>query len=421
MYKTYANMARHLLFLYLGFLLCGYSGVECTTADEINRLIQNITGKYNSMIRPPYNNSETLHVQCGFALMSVNEFDAKSGVLDLTGAIMMIWTDDRLSWDPNYYSGITEILLNKQKVWYPKLLGINPAENLVEMGGDTSFLIRTYSTGRMLTSMGENIKVICTSDMTYFPFDVQTCEVRFATWSYLGHEVYLNSSNPQLDLTYYTKSNLWNLDSTRSENFEFGNDVGLIKFIISIRRKPLFFCMNMLGPFLILALLNPLVFLLPPSSGERVSYTVTVFLSFVLFLTVISDSMPESSTPVASVSYFLVATVVLSAGIIVSAILNLRFYDNDNSDRPPKWLFRLTDVLSLGFLRKCRCCKNKSTNEVEHMDNEKEHSEKCVFDAETEVNYVVIAKNIDKLSFVFCMVVLFVMTLAYIIIIATAP
>ena len=207
-------MAFHQLLLSLGFL-SGLSIVKCTTVDEIDRLIQNITHNYNTRIRPPYNNSETLYIQCFLALMSVNEFDAKSGVLDLTGAVMMNWMDYRLSWNPNDYSGIREILLTQNDVWHPKIYGINPAENLAVVGGDTSFLVRVYSTGLMFTGIGENVKVICTSDMTYFPFDVQTCEVRFAMWNYFGHEVYLNSSKSQFDLTYYTKSNIWNLDSTK--------------------------------------------------------------------------------------------------------------------------------------------------------------------------------------------------------------
>jgi hypothetical protein len=43
--------------------------------------------------------------------------------------------------------------------------------------------------------------------------------------------------------------------------------------------------------------LNPLVFLLPVESGERIGLSMTILLSYTIFLTLISDAIPASSNP----------------------------------------------------------------------------------------------------------------------------
>ncbi len=62
-----------------------------------------------------------------------------------------------------------------------------------------------------------------------------------------------------------------------------------------MRRKPLYYVMNIMLPCLMLSLLDLLVFCLPPESGEKVSLGITVLLSFSVFLLVIADNVPQTS------------------------------------------------------------------------------------------------------------------------------
>ena len=67
------------------------------------------------------------------------------------------------------------------------------------------------------------------------------------------------------------------------------------RFTIYMRRKPLYYVMNIMLPCLMLSLLDLLVFCLPPESGEKVSLGITVLLSFSVFLLVIADNVPQTS------------------------------------------------------------------------------------------------------------------------------
>jgi hypothetical protein len=52
----------------------------------------------------------------------------------------------------------------------------------------------------------------------------------------------------------------------------------------------------MIIPCLWLTILNLLVFLLPAESGDKISLGVTVFLSFSVFMLVISEKVPVAGT-----------------------------------------------------------------------------------------------------------------------------
>lgn len=57
-----------------------------------------------------------------------------------------------------------------------------------------------------------------------------------------------------------------------------------VTYHLELRRRTLFYLMNFILPCVLIAVLTLLVFLLPPESGERMSFGVTVLLSFTILL-----------------------------------------------------------------------------------------------------------------------------------------
>lgn len=100
--------------------------------------------------------------------------------------------------------------------------------------------------------------------------------------------------NASLDLSVYRENDLWQITSTAVVN---NTRVGSsnLQFIMYIRRMPFYYIMNIAIPILVLSLLSVTVFWLPPNSGEKVSLSVTVFLSFTVFSVLIVSNLPVSS------------------------------------------------------------------------------------------------------------------------------
>ena len=68
-----------------------------------------------------------------------------------------------------------------------------------------------------------------------------------------------------------------------------------VTFVITIKRKPMFYLYNLLFPCVMLSLIGMMVFLLPSESGEKASLAVTVLLAMTVFMQIIMGHVPATS------------------------------------------------------------------------------------------------------------------------------
>ena len=62
-----------------------------------------------------------------------------------------------------------------------------------------------------------------------------------------------------------------------------------------IRRRPLFYAVSLLLPSIFLMVVDIVGFYLPPDSGERVSFKITLLLGYSVFLIIVSDTLPATA------------------------------------------------------------------------------------------------------------------------------
>lgn len=62
-----------------------------------------------------------------------------------------------------------------------------------------------------------------------------------------------------------------------------------------IRRRPLFYAVSLLLPSIFLMVMDIVGFYLPPESGERVSFKITLLLGYSVFLIIVSDTLPATA------------------------------------------------------------------------------------------------------------------------------
>jgi hypothetical protein len=234
-----------------------------------------------------------------------------------------------------------------KEVWVPELILINPADESDTLGKKWQRVLFRH-TGRASWWPTDLFKSTCKIDVYRYPFDSQECVLIFSAWGYFFGQVKLTSSKKGIDLRRYVESSTWTLAKSQVRT---SDDSTTIEFVINLERKPDFVIVNVLLPLLFLSLLNALVFLLSPKSGERISYCITVLLSIAVFMTIVSDTLPNSSEPVPVISYKLMVDMVNSTLMTVVTILNLRvYYRNDKKD-VPRWLKQLYMFVS------CKCAK----------------------------------------------------------------
>ena len=78
---------------------------------------------------------------------------------------------------------------------------------------------------------------------------------------------------------------------------------------IKLIRRHLFYAVIFMLPNVLLYALSALVFLVPVESGEKISFSITILLAFVVSFGTISELLPASSLNFPIIAYFLGAAV----------------------------------------------------------------------------------------------------------------
>lgn len=119
-------------------------------------------------------------------------------------------------------------------------------------------------------------KSSCSIDITHFPFDTQTCHLKFGSWTYDGTNLDLHfyDNLEEVDVTDYVESNEWLLLSNPAKRnvmfYPCCKEPYLdLTFTLVIKRLGAFYLYILLIPCVLLSLLTLVVFWLPPESSAK--------------------------------------------------------------------------------------------------------------------------------------------------------
>ena len=351
-----------ILWLYLGNT-CIYAANR-TDAENILNFVFN---DYNREVQPYYD--KTLNVTLSFMLLSVLEFDEVAGILSTVSAIMLSWNDDRIRWNSSEYGQLDFMRIPISKLWYPELFCLTQADKL-ERIGDEKLWGRIEEDGNVGRVMGSLLKTSCTVDLTYFPYDEQVCKLQFSTWGYYSTEIYMKKGN--IFYQFYRENPRWGIIRFEMIEEKLGNDANFIVIDIAIKRRPQHFVVTTLAPIVMLMLMNPFVFVLPVESGERMSYTVTIFLSQVVFMTLVGQNMPNSAHPMPRISYFLLVSMVISILQTLATIALMTLTFSTTKWNKSLWLIKIASV--------CRCIDMPTARNGSSVEDTMQNQENEIVD-----------------------------------------
>ncbi|XP_076467613.1 neuronal acetylcholine receptor subunit beta-4-like [Babylonia areolata] len=247
----------------------------------------------------------------------------------------MSWTDRRLAWTIPAYN-FTKVFVYPQKyLWTPDITISNVVQTMQPLGFDQNYLYVTYS-GRIRWIVGGVYQTSCSIDVTFYPFDTQTCHIVFTTLVSSRYEISLVPGTPApSSLLHYSPSGSWELLSFNLSSADQGQVFSSVTFELRLKRRTTYYVIAILVPVLFLSLTATLVFALPADSGEKMGTCITVLLAFAVYLTIVSDQMPKTSMNTSILSVYLSVLLGKTAlGVVLSVwILNLHFRDDQRS--PP--------------------------------------------------------------------------------------
>lgn len=115
-----------------------------------------------------------------------------------------------------------------------------------------------------------------------------------------------------------------------------------ITFLITIRRKTLFYTVNLIIPCVGISFLTVLTFYLPSDSGEKVALCISILLSLTVFFLLLAELIPPTSLVVPLIGKYLLFTMILvTLSIVVTVtVLNIHFRSPLTHKMPP-WVRRV--------------------------------------------------------------------------------
>lgn len=183
-------------------------------------------------------------------------------------------------------------------------------------------------------------KSSCTIDVKYFPFDEQVCEMRFGSWTFDAQQVIIKREKPMVNLEDYLPSGTWDIISVPVEEAH-SKDTNRMELVyhFRIRRKTLFYTVNLIIPTVLISFLSIFVFYLPTDEGEKMTLCISILLALVVFLLLVSKILPPTSMVIPLISKYLIFTLMMNIVTILNTVIIINWnYRTPRTHNMPKWV-----------------------------------------------------------------------------------
>ncbi|KAG9355308.1 hypothetical protein JZ751_000146, partial [Albula glossodonta] len=308
-------------------------------ADTEERLVEHLLNPahYNKLIRPATNGSELVTVQLMVSLAQLISVHEREQIMTTNVWLTQEWQDYRLTWVPEEFDGMMKVRLPSKHIWLPDVVLYNNADGMYEVSFYSNAVVS--HDGSVFWLPPAIYKSACKIEVKHFPFDQQNCTLRFRSWTYDRTEIDLVLKADVASMDDFTPSGEWDiiaLPGRRNENPADSTYVD-ITYDFIIRRKPLFYTINLIIPCILITSLAILVFYLPSDCGEKMTLCISVLLALTVFLLLISKIVPPTSLDVPLVGKYLMFTMVLVTFSIVTSVcvLNVHHRSPTTHTMPP--------------------------------------------------------------------------------------
>lgn len=324
--------------------------IESISGPE-HKLYLDLFKSYNLDSRPVKNASHSVSVTFALGLNQLLDLDEKNQVLSTSVWIYEEWKDELLTWSPKDYDGQTALMIPSASIWLPDIFIFNTAgpnmNGFVNVNGSK---VSVRYDGKVRWMVPLMVASACAVDVTYFPYDRQSCEIKFGSWIYDIDQVNIRIDTDKPDLEHYVMNSEYVLENASLHRGVLDSSCcpgngrhPMVGLKVNLRRKSLYYDYIVIAPTIMLCVMTLASFLLPCDRGEKMNIGLTVFLTLYVLQLRIADNVPDTnSTPILGVFMLVVMTFNCVSLIMATIVMNIKKL-GDDSPCPvvPRWLFAL--------------------------------------------------------------------------------
>ena len=333
-------------------VLIAICGLRTSTANIVRKemvLHERLFENYNRNIVPRYNRSTPLQIFINCFLDEIVYLHETENSLRLHATFGIGWTDELLRWNVTEYDEIKYIHVPVDDVWLPDIILSNGMGESKQLPNTLQFVM-VFHNGTVFWWPGGQLDTKCQVNISKYPFDRQECSLFLRPWiSGAWEQVFRPSTLNQDSLASFNQHSQWKVEKVENK-FEMAGtlhrSISYYRFVIHLRRRSLYYIINLVLPVVILSLINLCCFIIPANSGEKLTLSVSIFLTFAVYITIINDEIPKSSTEISYFGLFLFLQLSLSGLVIVLESFILYVHHKETSGTNHYFL----------------CCKRRTPN-----------------------------------------------------------
>ena len=300
------------LFLIVVFVENGTSQEQDIGFDPIGTLAKNCT--LSPISYPGEVNRQTVNTWIQLAVDRFAGIDDVSETFTFIGGIAIYWTDECIAkvYESDEWLRKDIVMISNLEpdlLWKPDFLHRNSLTDSLRIGGPVSDrrLWLNVTNGEFQLWHFGRFTSYCNFNFISFPFDVQTCPVTIADWSYDSYILNLTTAKEVVDPDAMPFNSQWDITDI-SDSITNMQGFRQVKFNFEFKRRAQYFIANLFTPCLILSILELTSFMIPPDTPDRGVYTVTIMLTMFVLKTEIMSYLPQTPKPI-YIAYYILADI----------------------------------------------------------------------------------------------------------------
>ena len=365
--------------------------------DEEMMLKNKLMENYDVTTIPKLKEMEPIVLKLGVAIRAFENIDQVEGTILSNIWLRYYWNDYRLKWNSSYWN-TSRIIFNSDPemdnlLWTPDIYLYNTAELPMEQLKNSRVIV--YSSGDIIWSRPGLLKSTCKFDLSYYPFDIQKCHMRFGSWVYSGTDLDLQIHESKMDMSNMQLNEEWQLINTtvkrNTKVYECCPEEYIdLLFEYTLKRYSQHYTTNIIIPTIATSSLMLISLIVPWDSGERISFVTTVMLSIIVFLLILSENLPKSDAYPFLSQLILGLTIFSLVSVFFTVIISSLYTHKKNKGI----VYRLMELLKIR--KKTDCSKINSSSTISRSNDSNIYEEEMSFiETSKENQSTTIDENLD--------------------------
>lgn len=187
----------------------------------------------------------------------------------------------------------------QHEIWEPDIRSYNGI-NQDNFYGNSNFYVK--ADGVVTWIPPTMFKILCASDLRYWPYDTHNCELRLGSWVHDGNELDIHARKPNMKFEWYTENPEWEV-----KDLVAGREVSVydccpdepyvtIRYNVTITRRASIYRHVIIAPAFVIITLTLITFWLPATYGEKIVLNGVTVVMIVLFLLYFSQKLNIMAT-----------------------------------------------------------------------------------------------------------------------------